>query len=188
VNAYTKIMTDASAEPLAVPAFLSRLSIEITPRQGDKIALLREKLAAGTRVFVALIDPADIDKQIEAVAALRKAGFEPVPHVPARFVRDRDDLVRRLGAFAAEAKVSQALVLGGGAPQPLGKYDAAIQLLETGLFEANGITRIGMAGHPEGNPDIIKARGEAMLMAALRAKQTYLAEKGLQGFIATHFM
>jgi methylenetetrahydrofolate reductase (NADPH) len=188
VNAYTKIMTDTSAEPLAVPAFLSQLSIEITPRQTDKIPLLSEKLAPATRVFVALIDPADIDKQIEAVAALRSAGLEPVPHVPARFVRNRDDLARRLGAFASQGKVRQALVLGGGAPQPLGEYDATIQLLETGLFEANGITRIGMAGHPEGNPDIIKARGESMLMTALKIKQAYLAEKGLEGFIATQFL
>lgn len=188
MNAYTKIMTDASAKPLAVPAFLSQLSVEITPRQAEKIPLLREKLAPGTRIFVALIDPADIEKQVEAVAALRGAGFEPVPHVPARFVRNRDDLARRLEAFVSQAKVGQALVLGGGAPQPLGEYDAAIQLLETGLFEANGITRIGMAGHPEGNPDIAKARGEAMLMTALKAKQAYLAEKGLKGFIATQFL
>ncbi|MGE3829951.1 MAG: hypothetical protein AB7F76_03055 [Parvibaculaceae bacterium] len=181
-------MTDASAKPLAVPAFLSQLSVEITPRQAEKIPLLREKLAPGTRIFVALIDPADIEKQVEAVAALRGAGFEPVPHVPARFVRNRDDLARRLEAFVSQAKVGQALVLGGGAPQPLGEYDAAIQLLETGLFEANGITRIGMAGHPEGNPDIAKARGEAMLMTALKAKQAYLAEKGLKGFIATQFL
>ena len=188
MNAYTKIMTDASAESLAVPAFLSQLSLEITARQAEKIPLLREKLPQGTRIFVALIDPADAEGQIAAVASLRAAGFEPVPHVPARFVRDRDDLARRLEAFASQAKVGQALVLGGGAPQPLGEYDAAIQLLETGLFEANGITRIGMAGHPEGNPDIAKARGEAMLMTALKAKQAYLAEKGLKGFIATQFL
>ena len=30
-------------------------------------------------------------------------------------------------------------LLGGGAPQPIGQYDAAIQILETGVFEANGI-------------------------------------------------
>ena len=80
------------------------------------------------------------------------------------------------------------LVLGGGAPHPVGQYDAAIQLLETGLFEANGVTRIGMAGHPEGNPDITKAKGEAALVEALKLKQAYLAEHGLQGYIATQFL
>src|SRR5207253_2444231 len=101
----------------------------------------------------------DVPGQIEAAAALRVSGLEPVPHVPARFVRDIEDLKSRLGAFADKAQITQALVLGGGAPQPVGRYDAAVQLLETGLFQANGIRRIGIAGHPEGNPDIVKARG-----------------------------
>ena len=65
-------------------------------------------------------------------------GSKPVPHVPARFVRDRDDLARRLEAFAREGKVERVLVLGGGAKHPVGDYRAAIELLETGLLQANG--------------------------------------------------
>jgi methylenetetrahydrofolate reductase (NADPH) len=61
-------------------------------------------------------------------------------------------------------------------------------LLETGLFQANGVTRIGMAGHPEGNPDISKAKGEAALLEALKSKQAYLAAHGLKGYIATQFL
>ncbi len=174
--------------PALVAAFLSRLSIEITPRQVEKVGLLRDRLPQGTCVYVALIDPADISLQIDAVAAIRGAGLEPVPHVPARFVRDQADLDHRLAAFADRAQVRQALVLGGGAPQPLGHYDAAIQLLETGLFETYGIRRIGLAGHPEGNPDIIKARGEAALVEALKQKQAYLAAHNIDGYIATQFL
>ena len=134
--------------------FLSRLSIEITARQVDKLPLIAARLKPGTKVFIALIDPADRDGQIAAAAAVRAHGLEPVPHVPARFIRDRDDLADRLGRFASGAEVSHMLVLGGGASEPLGIYDAAIGLIETGLFEANGVRRIGLAGHPEGNPDI----------------------------------
>ncbi|WP_162914487.1 hypothetical protein [Taklimakanibacter lacteus] len=174
--------------PALVAAFLARLSIEITPKQVERIGLLRDRLPQGTCVYVALIDPADIALQIDAVAAIRAAGLEPVPHIPARFVRDRDDLDSRLAALAERGQVRQALVLGGGAPQPLGIYDAAIQLLETGLFQAHGIRRIGMAGHPEGNPDIIKAKGEATLIEALQAKQSYLAAHNIDGYIATQFL
>ena len=49
----------------------------------------------------------------------------------------------------------------------MGKFDAAIQLLQTGVFQDNGVTRIGIAGHPEGNPDITKVHGEAVLLEAL---------------------
>jgi methylenetetrahydrofolate reductase (NADPH) len=188
LNMFSKIEVDASDMPALTAAFLSRLSIEITPRQVEKIALLKERLPQGTCVYVALIDPADLALQIEAVSAIRAAGLEPVPHVPARFVRDKTDLEHRLSVFAERGKITQALVLGGGAPHPLGTYDAAIQLLETGLFEAHGIRKIGVAGHPEGNPDIIKAKGEAALIDALKVKQAYLSAHGVEGYIATQFL
>jgi methylenetetrahydrofolate reductase (NADPH) len=185
---FSKLKFEASDMPALVAAFLSRLSIEITPKQVEKVSLLRDKLPQGICVYVALIDPADLALQIEAVAAIRAAGLEPVPHVPARFVRDKSDLDHRLAHFAERGEVRQALVLGGGAPQPLGIYDAAIQLLETGLFETYGIRKIGLAGHPEGNPDIIKAKGEAALVEALKVKQAYLATHDIEGYIATQFL
>ena len=79
------------------------------------------------------------------------------------------------------------LVLGGGA-HPLGSFEAAIQLLETGLLQANGITGIGMAGHPEGNADITTTLGEGALIEALKLKQAYAKDHGLKAFIATQFL
>ena len=171
----------------ATASFLGLSSIEITPKQIEKLALLKEKLQPGSRVFIALIDAGDLAGQIEAVRQLKASGFDPVPHVPARFVKDEADLRARIKALAEEG-ASSMLVLGGGAPEPIGQYDAAIQLLQTGVFQANGVTRIGLAGHPEGNPDITKIHGEAVLVKALKEKQAYLKAHGLEGFIATQFM
>lgn len=171
----------------AVPAFLGKMSIEITPKQIEKLPVLADKLPAGCNVFIALIDPADVPGQIEAARQLKAAGFAPIPHVPARFVRDEADLRSRIAALAS-AGVDQMLVLGGGAPTPIGIYDAAIQLLNTGVFQANGVKRIGIAGHPEGNPDITKVHGEPMLLQALKEKQAYLKANGIEGFIATQFL
>ena len=173
-------------DPLS--AFLTNLSIEITGKQIEKLPVLAANLKPGTRVFIALIDPADVAVQLAAAKQLKAAGFSPVPHVPARFVRDLDDLKNRIGALAGEASVSEILVLGGGAPQPVGRFDAALQILETGVFEANGIRRIGIAGHPEGNPDITKIHGEAALLKALKDKQAWLKSAGINGFIATQFL
>jgi methylenetetrahydrofolate reductase (NADPH) len=170
-----------------VGAFLRNASIEITPKQIDKLPALSTKLAKGSSVFVALIDPAEVDLQITAAGALKQAGFEPIPHIPARFVRDEDDLKSRMAAFA-ENGVTTILALGGGAPQPIGKFDAAIQLMETGIFESNNIRRIGLAGHPEGNPDITRKWGEPALLEALKTKQAWLKDKNIKGFIATQFL
>ena len=169
-------------------AFLAKASIEITGKQADKIPLVADLLPKGASVFVALIDAADLQGQIAAVAALRKAGFNPIPHIPARFVRDAADLNERLAAYKGEAGVTDVLALGGGAPQPIGQYDAALQILSTGAFQKAGIKRIGIAGHPEGNPDITKIHGEAMLIKALKEKNAWLKDNGIQGFIATQFL
>lgn len=173
-------------DPLS--AFLNNLSIEITAKQIEKLPVFAPHLRAGSKVFIALIDPADVAGQLAAARQLKASGFEPVPHIPARFVRDLDDLKNRIGALAQDAGVTEMLVLGGGAPQPIGQYDAAIQILETGVFEANGIKRIGIAGHPEGNPDITKIHGEPMLIKALKDKQAWLKSQNIDGFIATQFL
>jgi len=173
-------------DPLS--AFLKNMSIEITGKQIDKLPILKDNLRPGTRAYIALIDPADVAVQLSASKQLNAAGFVAVPHIPARFVRDLDDLKSRIGALAQDAGVTEMLALGGGAPQPIGKYDAAIQILETGVFQANGIKRIGVAGHPEGNPDITKIHGEPMLLKALQQKQAWLKANGIDGFIATQFL
>ena len=50
--------------------------------------------------------------------------------------------------------VKQALVIGGSR-DPIGKFDSSYQILETGFFD--GI-KIGIAGHPEGSPDISRTK------------------------------
>src|SRR5687767_2640598 len=47
-----------TAMPAPLEAFLHRLSLEITARHVDKLPLLQARLKRGTRVFIALIDPA----------------------------------------------------------------------------------------------------------------------------------
>jgi methylenetetrahydrofolate reductase (NADPH) len=181
-------LTSPSLPPAeTTAALLAAASVEITPKQIDKLPVFKEKLRPGASIFVALIDAGDLAGQIEAVRQLKANGFDPVPHVPARFVTGAEDLQSRIKALA-EAGATSMLVLGGGAPEPLGPYHAAIQLLETGVFQANGVTRIGIAGHPEGNPDITKIHGEAVLLEALQQKQAYLTAHGLEGFIATQFL
>ncbi len=176
----------ALANPLG--AFLSKATIEVTGKQIEKFPLLKEHMPAGASVFIALIEAQDLEAQITAAAELRKLGFEPIPHVPARFVRDEADLDARLTAFKEKAGVTTVLALGGGAPEPIGKFDAAIQMLNTDLFQKAGITRIGIAGHPEGNPDITKKQGEAALLKALTEKNAWLKANGIEGFIATQFL
>ena len=83
--------------------------------------------------------------------------------------------------------MSSALVLGGATAKPAGEYASSMQILETGLFEKHGFTRLHVAGHPEGNPDIDRDGGTAEVDAALLWKQDYARQTGTEMAIATQF-
>ena len=80
---------------------------------------------------------------------LVKSGFNPVPHFPARSIKNLKDLKDYVNR-CKDGGVKQVLVIGGST-QPIGDFHCSLQLLETGLFES---FKIGIAGHPDGSPDI----------------------------------
>ena len=80
---------------------------------------------------------------------LVQSGFNAVPHFPARSIKNSNDL-RDYISMCKDFGVKQALVIGGSS-EPIGDYHCSLQLLETGLFKG---FKIGIAGHPEGSPDI----------------------------------
>ncbi len=75
------------------------------------------------------------------------------------------------------------LVLAGSSSQPVGEYENSMQLLETGLFDQMGISRIGVAGHPEGSPDI-SARA---LEDALKWKNQLAQRTDAEMYLVTQF-
>lgn len=167
--------------------FLENFSVEVTARQGDKVAGLTDHLAAGTAVYIALIDPGDVPEQIETARALARHGFRAVPHIPARLIESRASLNDRVERFAGEAGVTRVLAIGGGLA-PMGPFSSTLEMLDTGIFERHGIRQIGFAGHPEGNADITKAYGEDALLDALIVKQASAEERGLTAYLATQFL
>jgi methylenetetrahydrofolate reductase (NADPH) len=98
-------------------------------------------------------------------------GFPVMPHFPARIIPDRATLADWIARYRGEAGVTEALLLGGGGPQPKGDFHSSMQLIESGLFD--GFTRLHVAGHPEGNRDIDPDGSDRMVMEALRWKQAF---------------
>ena len=167
----------------AVVDLLRGWSVETTPTSAAKVARFADHLAPGTTVNVTFLPGADPASTVAVARRLRAEGFEPVPHVAARSLADRAALDGFLGRLKDEAGVTQALVIAGGLDRPLGAFGSSMDLLATGLFQHHGITRIGVAGHPEGTPDI----PEAALRDALMWKNRFAAENGLALYIETQF-
>ena len=100
-------------------------------------------------VYITMLPGNDFKEVASKASELVKSGFNPVPHFPARSIKNLQELKDYVNR-CKEGGVKQALVIGGST-QPIGDFHCSLQLLETGLFEG---FKIGIAGHPDGSPDI----------------------------------
>jgi len=100
-------------------------------------------------VYITMLPGNDFREVANKAKDLVKSGFNPVPHFPARSIKNMEQL-KEYVKICKDGGVKQALVIGGST-QPIGDLHCSLQLLETGLFEN---FKLGIAGHPDGSPDI----------------------------------
>ena len=115
-------------------------------------------------VYITMLPGGDYKETAEQAANLVKKGFNPIPHFPARSI-ENDAQLKDYVSICKDVGVKQALVIGGSR-EPVGDFDSSAQLLETGYFEK---MKIGIAGHPEGSPDI----SDSKLEKAMKDKKPY---------------
>lgn len=180
-----------SADPkppsATLAGFVAGYSIEVMPRTAAKVESFRELLPEGTRVYIAHIEGTPIEEMVETAARIAGEGFDVMPHFPARIIKDAATLADWIARYQGEAGVKQALLLAGGVTEPHGEFHCSMQLMETGLFDKAGFTRLHVAGHPEGNKDIDPKGGDAVVMEALRWKQAFSTRTDAKMALATQF-
>lgn len=166
-----------------IAALAQGWSIETTPAAAARIERFADRLPAGTTVNVTFLPGSDIADTIAVCARLRGEGFEPVPHIAARSLESAAALERALAALAERAGVREVLVIAGGVDRPAGPYTESMQVLASGLLGKHGVRRVGVAGHPEGSPDI----PEPEAARALAEKNAWARDSGMDAYIATQF-
>lgn len=163
--------------------FMKDTTLEITPGGAKKVEDFREMLRPGATVFVTFLPGSDFNDTIATVKRLFEEGMNPVPHFAARSIPSRKFLEEGLKALQDQARVDECLLIGGGVDNPVGDFHCSMQVLETGLFQEYGINKIGVAGHPEGSPDI----SDAEIAKAVQQKNTFAKANGLDMYITTQF-
>ena len=171
----------ATIEQLQAAA--SDWSIEVTPTGASKIDSFADCLAPGTTVNVTFLPGTDPMDTVAVAQRLHNDGMNAVPHLAARSLKDADQLDALLSAFTKQAGVSEVLVIGGGVDSPVGQFASSIEVLNTGLIQKYGINDIGVAGHPEGSPDI----SDEEIVEALGLKNDLAKRDGLNLYIETQF-
>jgi len=165
-----------------IASFMEDASTEITPSEESRLAELAAVLPPGSSVYVAHTPNAGFAQVIHTALAVRRAGFLATPHIAVRRVPD----ARTLRAALAELRaggIEQILLIAGDAPRPIGEFSSTLDVLESRILEESGITRIGIAGHPEGH----NAVTSAVLWEALEAKQAFAARTRMSMHIVTQF-
>jgi len=158
-------------------------AIGVTPTGATKIESFHDCLAPGTTVNVTFLPGSDPRDTIAVAERLHNDGMRPVPHLAARSLQNADQLDELLAAFTTRCGVEEVLCIGGGVDDPVGNFTATMQVLETGLIQKHGIRQIGVAGHPEGSPDI----SDDAVAEALASKNALAARDGLDLYIETQF-
>ena len=158
-------------------------SMEMSPRELHRAAEVAAQLPAGSCIYIPSLPGLPLKRTLEAIAAIRAVGLDPVPHVSARRVLDRDEFTGFLKDAVAKHQVHRVLLLGGDEPKAKGPFNDSLQILESGLLRDSGIREIGVAGYPEGHPRISATE----LATAFDRKRRLTAEQGLGIYVVTQF-
>ncbi|HEV2432095.1 MAG TPA: methylenetetrahydrofolate reductase [Burkholderiales bacterium] len=158
-------------------------SLEISPRELHRAADVAALLPTNTCVYIPSLPGLPLARTLEAIAAMRAAGLDPVPHVSARRILNEEEFRAFLKEAVAKHGVHRVLLVGGDEPKPKGPFVDSLQILESGLLADSGIREIGVAGYPEGHPRI----SAGSLQESFDRKLTLTGEQGLGLYVVTQF-
>ena len=171
----------------AIKNFLDGFSIEVTPRAAAKIDNFAELIPKGTLIYVAHIEGTPIDEMVATAKKINEQGFSPMPHFPARIIKDKNVLQDWISKYQNEANVKNGLLIAGGANKPYGEYDSSIQLIESELFDKANFQNLHIAGHPEGSMDIDPDGSTKNVDQALSWKNEFSKRTDAKMAITTQF-
>jgi methylenetetrahydrofolate reductase (NADPH) len=162
---------------------LEGFSLEMTGKDIPDLVEAESSLPSGTRVNVTFLGNEDLRMRLAAAGAVLNGGLVPVPHISARRIASREQLVEFLAALQGQGCSENVFSVGGDPHEPQGPYGDSLALIRTGLFGEHGVRNVGIGGYPEGHPDI----PDDKLWSALTEKAAVIAEQGLDGTIITQF-
>jgi methylenetetrahydrofolate reductase (NADPH) len=158
-------------------------SIEATVKDAHDLAALTALAQLPAEVYVPYLHTESDQDRIAACIAIRTAGLTPVPHLAARCMAGRDALDRLLSDLRERADVDTVFLIAGDIARPSGPFADSLSVIESGLIERHGFARVGIAGHPDGHPDV----ADEVIWQAMQAKTAALRDHGLVCQVVTQF-
>jgi methylenetetrahydrofolate reductase (NADPH) len=157
-------------------------SLEVNSLESADIRAGRDFLSPGQKIYVSHLPRQTWAQTVETCAAVVAAGFQPVPHVPVRLIRNEQQLDEVLSAMSG-AGAGELLLIAGDYAGAEGPYHQVLDVMRSGKLQKYGFTRVSVAGHPEGHPSV---PAEEIRRAQLE-KARHGAAAGLQVTLVTQF-
>ena len=161
-------MRDLAAELLASPRY------EVLPF-GDIEEAVLEHVPTDVKVTVTTSPKKGLEPTLELAERIAKHGYNVVPHLAARHVRDRghlSEIVERLRAAGA----NDVLVMAGDADEPAGEFDGSAPLLRALAELGQPFRDVGITGYPESHA-FISDDATIQLMFAKEEHATYIVSQ-----------
>ena len=165
-----------------IKSLIKDFSIETTPYVYSKYGQFTEFLSEKNDVYVTYLPDEKSENVIETSKKINEEGLTAIPHLPARTIKDNSELEKYIGSLSEIAGCNKILVIGGGSIQT-GNIASSMQVLKTDLLSKYNFVQVGLAGHPEGNPDI----SDKELDKAIIEKNMFAQNVDFKMYLATQF-
>src|SRR5215218_9110952 len=120
-------------------ARLSSASVEISSH-GRQLPELLENFAPDIDVTITFLPGDNCRHNIETAIALRRAGYNPVPHIAAREMASQGALDDFLARLRGEAAVTRILLIAGDVAAAKGPFRSSLDVCASGLIESHSIS------------------------------------------------
>ena len=161
-------------------SLIDGFTIELNPKVRHKINTI--PLEKKNNVYITYLPDASENDILETIEFVSKNNLTPITHLPARTMKNLDHVSQFLSQVRERTDSKKILVIGGGGNQ-LGQITSSLEILNSGLLEENNFNEIGIAGHPEGSPDISQETIDNFLNDKFELTKT----KGLNLELVTQF-
>ena len=134
-----------------IVSLLNGFTVELNPKVRHKLNSI--PLDKKNNVYITYLPDATEKDILETVEFVSNQNLVPITHLPARTMKDLEHVSSFLKELRKRTDSKKILVIGGGGNQN-GSISSSLEILESDLLNDNDFTEIGVAGHPEGSPDI----------------------------------
>ena len=131
----------------ALMAFLRSPRYEVLPTEDVEDRVLAV-VPRDVTITITASPRRGIEATIDLAERLGRHGYQVVPHISARLIRDDAHLREVLGRVVAIGR-REIFVIAGDAKEPAGQFPDSVSLLAALMAEPHGMREIGVTGYPE---------------------------------------